>query len=74
MHYLKRQVEPGYGSWMFCHACGATQHSGFWWFAGMKSKIEPPCDNDRHGQNNWLKIAHNDIEEGFSGGVGGGHD
>jgi hypothetical protein len=75
MHDLKRHVEPGHGSWIVCRVCGITKHSGFWWFAGRKSKIEPPCSNDMDWRSEWLKSAINDYDDGFDGGGAcGAHD
>jgi len=75
MHDLKKESSPGHGSWLFCKNCGCTKHSGFWWFTGMKSKREPPCDDDRAGQREWLKNATNDTHDGFDGGGAcGAHD
>lgn len=67
MHDLKKQSEPGHGSWLSCQSCGAAKHSGFWWFAGMKSKIEPPCRIDKIGQNIWLISAIKHTHDGVDG-------
>lgn len=42
-HLYRRQSAPGFGAWQQCDHCGATQHSGYYWLAGFKSKSEPPC-------------------------------
>jgi hypothetical protein len=42
-HHYRRQSATGFGAWMQCDHCGATQHSGYYWLAGFKSKSEPPC-------------------------------
>ena len=63
MHSLQKASAVGHGSWMQCPDCGATKHSGLWWFAGYKSKDEPPCSpkypNDYAG---WKKSAELHVE------------
>jgi len=41
-----------------CKSCGAALHrNGNWWLHGLKSTIEPPCDDDREGQSKWRSEA-----------------
>ena len=42
-HDMRPQSATGFGRWMQCTKCGATQHSGYYWLGGVKSKEEPPC-------------------------------
>ena len=42
-HKMVSTSEPGYGRWNICTECGTTQHGGYWWLAGWKSKVPPPC-------------------------------
>lgn len=42
-HSYQRKSAPGHGAWQQCDHCGATQHSGYYWLSGFKSKSEPPC-------------------------------
>jgi hypothetical protein len=42
-HDMEKQSATGHGSWMQCNNCGATNHGGFWWLGGYKSKDEPHC-------------------------------
>lgn len=42
-HILRNQQASGHGKWKECISCGAAIHGGYWWYAGFKSKAEPPC-------------------------------
>jgi hypothetical protein len=57
MHSLEKQPQFGFGIWHVCSVCGTAKHSGFWFFAGKKSKDEPPCSDNKSEQANWLKSA-----------------
>jgi hypothetical protein len=40
----KMKIESyGKKSFSLCEYCGTARHSGFWWLAGYRSKIAPPC-------------------------------
>lgn len=50
----------GNGRWKQCRNCGATKHSGYWWLAGYKSKVEAPCfqyPSQQHAFDEWKKKA-----------------
>ena len=48
MHKMKNQSYPGMGRWKICEICGAAQHGGHWWLAGIEYKDEPPCVDEPH--------------------------
>lgn len=42
-HSYRKRAALGYDEWSQCVICGATQHHGFYWFAGYRNVVEPPC-------------------------------
>ena len=38
-HELKKKSVPGYGSWMQCEKCGATNHGVYGGLADTKAKL-----------------------------------
>jgi len=43
MPHVMFDASAGRERWKQCKVCGATKHSGYWWLAGWRSKVEPPC-------------------------------
>lgn len=58
-HKYQRKHAAGHGSWLQCDNCGAASHSGYYWLAGFKSKVEPPCKTPVFGSD-WANSAERD--------------
>lgn len=53
MHNLKNT-----GGYMICADCGACKRkSGFWYWAGRKSKTQPPCSKNGSDYAAWVKVS-----------------
>lgn len=65
-HRYQRKSVPGYGAWQQCDHCGATQHSGYYWLAGFKSKTEPPCNDEPTFGSEWANSAERDGVENWN--------
>ncbi|EEG2531165.1 hypothetical protein GYD82_003758 [Salmonella enterica] len=51
------------GSIYICHICGTAEHrNGNFWWSGRYSKYEPPCSDDRVGQDAWFDAAESEGE------------
>lgn len=64
-HHYRRRSAPGFGAWMQCDHCGATQHSGYHRLAGFKSKTEPPCTDAPIFGSDWANSAERDGVENW---------
>lgn len=57
IHKYELQRHAGFKSFSLCKYCGCTKHSRHYFFAGMKSKQEPPCNPSGKIDSAWLKTA-----------------
>lgn len=56
-HKFNVARHKGFKSFEVCQLCGCAKHSSLYWFAGWKSKQEPPCNPTGSIDDGWLQNA-----------------